>query len=150
MGTLRNSRIAKRDLAAMREIEAMTDEELDAEIRSYGLDPDKLAKHAFNRVCEALRQKSIECASANTKVAALEQRIGVLERALKEAMVCDACDGEKTLWVPPCCNCYGDPVCTHKEEEIECPACLGAGLRDIDSARAALAETEKGEIDARA
>src|SRR6185312_16640277 len=81
MGT----RIAKRDLEAMRQIEAMTDEELDAEIRSYGLDPDKLAKHAFNRVCEALRQKSIECASANTKVAALEQRIGVLERALKEA-----------------------------------------------------------------
>src|SRR6185437_13249325 len=57
MGT----RIAKRDLEAMRQIEAMTDEELDAEIRSYGLDPDKLAKHAFNRVCEALRQKSIEC-----------------------------------------------------------------------------------------
>jgi len=59
MGT----RIAKRDLEAMRQIEAMTDEELDAEIR--------------------LRQKSIECASANTKVAALEQRMGVLERALK-------------------------------------------------------------------
>ena len=123
MGT----RIAKRDLEAMRQIEAMTDEELDAEIRSYGLDPDKLAKHAFNRVCEALRQKSIECASANTKVAALEQRIGVLERALKSAaddfaVMHDSC----------------------RLELIDTGMQLIAG-RACDEARAALAETEKGE-----
>ena len=63
-----------------------------------------------------------------------------MREALIESMKCETCEGEKTIMFPPSCNCYGDPVCTHKEIEGECPACEGTGFRDVSEAvNAALA-----------
>jgi len=54
------NRIPKRDLEAMyqRPIESMSEEQLDAELRSYGLGPDAVIQHGFQRVCEALCEVS--------------------------------------------------------------------------------------------
>lgn len=68
-----------------------------------------------------------------------------LLEALREAMRCEACDGSGVLTYPPGCNCYGDPVCTHKETEGECEGCDGTTLRDIPAGRSALALCEEVE-----
>ena len=123
----------------MDELETMTDAELDAELRSYGIDPEQLIQNAFQKLCVAFKAQS-------DRLSALQQSHDRLLGALKKAVVCDTCDGSKELECPPCCNCYGEFQCTHTGETIDCPACNGTGLNDMPDAIAAIAEaTPEGE-----
>jgi methylphosphotriester-DNA--protein-cysteine methyltransferase len=79
--------------------ETMTDEQLDAELRSYGIDPDQLLQQAFQKVCELARAQAKRIARAEAALEALQQENAELTKcaSCKKALSRD-CENCQRLW----------------------------------------------------
>lgn len=89
-------------------IERMTEEQLDAELRKYGLDPTAVIQNAFSKICEVARAQSKQLAKAeadvqhvagnantlNDRLNAAEEQVRILREALMSAEELDDTRGK--------------------------------------------------------
>ncbi len=93
-------------MSEIERIETLTDEELDTELRKFGVDPKALIESTFQKVCEVLKAKS-------ERLTELERAADEMEKALNGYRnQCSKVDNCET--VPGCC-CF---ECTHADAAL--------------------------------
>jgi hypothetical protein len=83
-------------------VETMTEAELDAELRSHGLDPQQVVQNCFNKICvlaktqaERIRALEAELREAREKIARLSAPVSDAEWDLRSTLLPGA---EQHIW----------------------------------------------------
>jgi hypothetical protein len=85
------------------DVEKMSEEELDAELRKFGLDPHQVVQNAFDKLCLVMREQSMRIATLEAQIRALQESnvLAVSQASDSKDRRISELEAQLAAWMPP-------------------------------------------------